>query len=666
MRQNLNWDYYKFVRCKHQKLIGTITKGNMSGSLLKSINSPKDIKQLPVSKLEELCYELREFIIDAVSNNPGHLGASLGAVEITVALHYVFDTPDDKLIWDVGHQAYGHKILTGRRDIFNTNRKKGGISGFPKMSESEYDAFGVGHSSTSISAALGMAEASQRLQLPNRHHIAVIGDGSMTGGMAIEAMNNAGVNNPNLLVILNDNGIAIDKNVGAIKDYLAGIATSKTYNRIRNKIWRLLGGDTKYGENTRAIVKQVGYAVKGSIFKRSNLFEAFNFRYFGPVDGNDVVRLVELLSDLKNIKGPKLLHIITTKGKGLERAEKDPTMYHAPPGKFNKHTGELIKTDPCGSVLPPKYQVVFGKTIIELAEKNNKIVGITPAMPSGSSLDMMMHKMPDRAFDVGIAEQHAVTFAAGMATQGFVPFCNIYSTFFQRAYDQLIHDVALQNLNIVFCLDRAGLVGEDGPTHHGTFDLAYLRGIPNLTISAPMNEAELRNLMFTGQLENKGPFVIRYPRGRGVLPNWKVPFEELPVGKGRKIKDGVEIAILSIGHMGNEVVKACEMLLKNNITPAHYDMRFLKPLDEDMLHEVFKNFNKVITVEDGAVIGGLGSSVLEFMADHDYTAKVVRLGVPDKFIGQGPQEELWKDCGYNDWGIMASAKKLCEKPTCQL
>lgn len=633
----------------------------MSGALLKSIHSPADLRELPESKLEDLCKELRDFIIDAVSNNPGHLGASLGAVEITVALHYVFNTPDDKLIWDVGHQAYGHKILTGRRDLFHTNRKKGGISGFPKMSESEYDAFGVGHSSTSISAALGMAEASQRLGLTERQHIAVIGDGSMTGGMAIEAMNNAGVNHPNLLVILNDNGIAIDKNVGAIKDYLAGIATSETYNRIRNKIWRILGGNTKYGENTRAIVKQVGNAVKGSILRRSNLFEAFNFRYFGPVDGNDVVRLVELLSDLKNIKGPKLLHIITTKGKGLERAEKDPTMYHAPPGKFNKHTGEMLKAEPCTGVLPPKYQVVFGRTIIELAEQNQKIVGITPAMPSGSSLDMMMHKMPDRAFDVGIAEQHAVTFSAGMATQGFIPFCNIYSTFFQRAYDQLIHDVALQNLNVVFCLDRAGLVGEDGPTHHGTFDLVYLRGIPNLTICAPMNEIELRNMMFTGQLENKGPFVIRYPRGRGVLGKWKAPFEELIVGKGRKIKAGKEIAILSIGHIGNEVVKACEILSKDKISPAHYDMRFLKPIDESLLHEVFRQFDKIITVEDGAVTGGLGSAVLEFMSDHDYNAKVVRLGVPDRFIGQGPQEELWKDCGYDADGIVKSTLAFHEK-----
>ncbi len=630
----------------------------MPGALLKTINSPADLKKLPESKLEELCHELREFIIEIISNNPGHLGASLGAIEITVALHYVFDTPNDKLIWDVGHQAYGHKILTGRRDLFYTNRKENGISGFPKMSESEYDAFGVGHSSTSISAALGMAEAAQRLGMPDRHHIAVIGDGAMTGGMAIEAMNNAGVNNPNLLVILNDNGIAIDKNVGAIKDYLAGIATSEAYNIFRNKIWKLLGGNTKYGENTRAIVKQVGNAVKGSILKRSNLFENFNFRYFGPVDGNDIIRLTKLLGDLKNIKGPKLLHIITTKGKGLEMAEKDPTMYHAPPGKFDKHTGKILASDPCTSTLAPKYQVVFGRTIIELAEQNPKIVGITPAMPSGSSLDMMMNKMPDCAFDVGIAEQHAVTFSAGMATQGFVPFCNIYSTFFQRAYDQLIHDVALQKLNVVFCLDRAGLVGEDGPTHHGSFDLAYLRAIPNLTVCAPMNEVELRNMMYTGQLENKGPFLIRYPRGRGVTKDWKRDFKEIEIGKGRQIKAGKGVAILSIGHIGNEAVKACKTLEVENINPAHYDMRFLKPLDEELLHTVFSKFNKIITVEDGTIIGGLGSAVIEFMVENNYHASVVRLGIPDRFIGQAPQEKLWHECGYDAVGIVEGVRRL--------
>ena len=551
----------------------------MSKGLLYKINSPKDLKKLREDQLEGLCFELREFIIEAVSNNPAHLGANLGAVELTVALHYVFDTPDDKLIWDVGHQAYGHKILTGRRDVFHTNRKKGGISGFPNRGESEYDAFGVGHSSTSISAALGMAEASKRLGFPQRQHIAVIGDGSITGGMAIEAMNNAGVNNPNLLVILNDNGIAIDKNVGALKDYLTGITTSKAYNRLRDKVWALLGGNTRYGENTRAIVKQIGNAFKGSILSKSNLFEAFNFRYFGPVDGNDVVKLKKLLGDLKNIQGPKLLHIITTKGKGLEKAEREPTIYHAPPGKFNKKTGELIKNDPCSGVQSIKYQVVFGKTLIELAEKNDKIIGITPAMPTGSSLDLMMNKMPDRVFDVGIAEQHAVTFSAGLATEGMIPFCNIYSSFFQRAYDQTIHDVALQNLNVVFCLDRAGLVGEDGATHHGAFDLAFLRGIPNLTICAPLNEQELRNMMFTAQLPHKGPFVIRYPRGRGVMKYWKTDFAELEVAKGQVIRKGKDVAVISIGHIGNEVIKACEQLEKESVSVHHSDIRFLKPID---------------------------------------------------------------------------------------
>lgn len=630
----------------------------MSATLLSHINSPADLKKLSESQLPQLCTELREFIIDAVSNNPGHLGANLGVVELTVALHWVFNTPHDKLIWDVGHQAYGHKILTGRRDNFHLNRKYNGISGFPKMDESEYDAFGVGHSSTSISAALGMAMAAKMQNNNERNHIAVIGDGAMTGGMALEALNNAGVGNPNLLVILNDNGIAIDKNVGAIKDYLAGIVTSKAYNKLKDKVWLLLGGGTKYGKNTRAIVKQVGNAVKGSILKRSNLFEAFNFRYFGPVDGNDVVRLTKLLGDMKNIPGPKLLHIITTKGKGLPQAEKEPTKYHAPPGAFDKKTGELFKEKPCNGIKPPKYQTVFGRTIIELAEKNEKIIGITPAMPSGSSLDMMMHKMPHRAFDVGIAEQHAVTFAAGMATQGYIPFCNIYSTFMQRAYDQAIHDVALQNLNVVFCLDRAGLVGEDGATHHGAFDLAFLRSIPNMTICAPMNEEELRNMMFTAQLANKGAFAIRYPRGRGVMKKWKMPFTEMQIGRGQMVKDGNDLVIISIGHVGNEAKKACGLLEKDGINAALFNARFLKPLDEDALHLLFKKHNKIITLEDGTVNGGLGSAVLEFMADNNYSARVTRMGIPDRFIGQGSQEELFRECGYDVEGIVAAAKKI--------
>jgi 1-deoxy-D-xylulose-5-phosphate synthase len=628
---------------------------------LPGINSPADLKKLDEDNLPVLCQELRDFIIDAVSNNPAHLGASLGVVELTVALHYVFNTPDDKLIWDVGHQAYGHKILTGRRDVFHTNRKQKGISGFPKRTESEFDPYGVGHSSTSISAALGMAVAARMKNLNNRHHIAVIGDGAMTGGMAIEALNNAGVNNPNLLVILNDNGIAIDKNVGAIKDYLAGIVASKTYNRIKDKVWYLLGGGTRYGENTRAIVKQVGNAVKGSFLKRSNLFEAFNFRYFGPVDGNDVLRMVKLLRDISNIGGPKLLHIITTKGKGLEIAEKQPVIYHAPPSTFNKKTGELITKEPCDHVQSPKYQIVFGRTIIELAEKNPKIIGITPAMPSGCSLDMMMNKMPGRTFDVGIAEQHAVTFAAGMATEGFLPFCNIYSTFMQRAYDQLIHDVALQNLNVVFCLDRAGLVGEDGPTHHGAFDLAYLRSIPNLTICAPMNEQELRNMMFTAQLEHKGPFAIRYPKGRGVMQNWKTPFEELKIGKGRVLKNGKQLAIISIGHIGNEAAKACKALEQEGITATHVDIRFLKPLDKELLISIFEKHDCVITVEDGTVNGGLGSAVIELMNAEGFKLNVARLGIPDRFIEHGTQQQLWHECGYDAEGIFTQAIKMTGK-----
>ncbi|NCU36969.1 1-deoxy-D-xylulose-5-phosphate synthase [Candidatus Falkowbacteria bacterium] len=630
----------------------------MTEKLLQNINSPDDLKKLPESQLQALCGELRRFIIDAVSDNPAHLGANLGAVELTVALHYIFDTPDDKLIWDVGHQAYGHKILTGRRDRFESNRKRGGISGFPKMDESEYDAFGVGHASTSISAALGMAEASQRAGNTSRHHIAVIGDGAMTGGMALEAMNNAGVNNPNLLVILNDNGIAIDKNVGAIKDYLAGIATSPFYNRLKDKVWLMLGGGTKYGHNTRAIVKQVGNAVKGSILRRSNLFEAFNFRYFGPVDGNDVERLVKLLRDIKNIKGPKLLHIVTTKGKGLELAEREPVIYHAPPGKFDRLTGRLVAKKPCDGLKPPKYQVVFGRTMIELAESNPKVLGITAAMPTGTSLDMLMNKMPNRAFDVGIAEQHAVTFAAGLATQGFVPFCVIYSSFLQRAYDQIIHDVALQNLNVVFCIDRAGVVGEDGATHQGSFDLAYLRCVPNMTICAPMNEQELRNMMFTAQLTDKGPWAIRYPRGRGVMKNWKTPFGEIASGTGRKLTDGNDLAILSIGHIGNEAAKAVEMLREEEVEAAHYDVRFLKPLDEKMLHEVFKNFKNIITVEDGVIVGGFGSAVLEFMADHRYSATVVRLGIPDRFVEHGDRNLLIHELGYDAQAIAAAARKL--------
>ncbi|MEI7726175.1 MAG: 1-deoxy-D-xylulose-5-phosphate synthase [Bacteroidota bacterium] len=621
----------------------------VTGPLLSTINLPSDLKKLKLEELPKLCEEIRQFIIEVMSVNPGHLGASLGAVELAVALHYVYEAPFDKIIWDVGHQAYAHKILTGRKGRFETIRSYKGISGFPKMSESEYDAFGVGHSSTSISAALGMAVAAKLSNQTDRHHVAIIGDGAMTGGMAMEALNNAGVSNANLMVILNDNQIAIDKNVGAIKDYLADIVTSRTYNKVRDKIWLALGGGTKYGKNSRAIVKQLGNAVKTTLLRSGNLFEAFNFRYFGPVDGNDVIRLVKLLSDMNDIKGPKLLHIHTVKGKGFEKAEKDQTVYHAP-GVFDKTTG-TIKEDKCQG-LAPKYQVVFGRTIIELAEANPKIVGVTPAMSTGCSLNMMMVKMPDRTFDVGIAEQHAVTFSAGMAASGYIPFCNIYSSFMQRGYDQVIHDVALQKLNVVFCLDRGGLVGEDGATHHGAYDLAYLRCIPNIIVSSPMNEEELRNMMFTAQLKDMGPFAIRYPKGRGVMPKWKTPMVAIEVGTGRMIRDGKHLAIITLGHVGNYAVEACEALEKAGHSVAHYDLRFLKPLDEEMLHAIFSKFDKIITVEDGSVMGGMGSAILEFMADHGYGAKLQRMGVPDLFIEQGSVAELHHECGFDTEGII--------------
>ncbi len=629
------------------------------GTLLSSINTPSDLKKLKENQLPALCREIREFILDETSHNPGHLGASLGTVELSVAIHYVFNTPYDKVIWDVGHQAYAHKILTGRRDLFHTNRKKGGISGFPRMDESEYDAFGTGHSSTSISAALGMAMASALTEDNGRLHIAVIGDGAMTGGMAVEALNNAGVSNANLLVILNDNGIAIDKNVGAIKETLAAMISSKAYNKFKDKVWLLLGGGTRYGKNTRAIVKQIGNAVKSTILRRSNLFEALNFRYFGPIDGNDVIHLAKILRDLQRIQGPKLLHIVTTKGKGFEEAEKNQTTYHSP-GIFDRKTGKLIKQKPGGPV-PLRYQTVFGKTIIELARENEKIVAITPAMPTGSSLNLMMEVMPHRVFDVGIAEQHAVTFSAGLAAQGMIPFCNIYSTFAQRAYDQIIHDVALQKLPVVLCLDRGGLVGEDGATHHGAFDLAYLRAIPNITIASPMNEEELRNMMFTAQMPGHGPFAIRYPKGRGVMPLWETPMKALRVGHGRRTREGNDIALVSIGHVGNYALEACAELEKSGISAAHYDMRFLKPIDEGLLHKVFTSFDHIITIEDGTVVGGLGSALLEFQADHGYQKAIRRLGIPDRFVSHGLQEELHHECGYDTSGIVRTARQMLQK-----
>ena len=629
-----------------------------AGPLLSEINFPADLRKLKVEQLPEVSKELRDYIIDIVSVNGGHFGASLGVVELTVALHYVFNTPDDQLVWDVGHQAYGHKILTGRREIFHTNRIYNGISGFPKRSESEYDTFGVGHSSTSISAALGMAVASRLNKNTKRQHIAVIGDGAMTAGMAFEAMNHGGVEDSNLLIVLNDNCMSIDPNVGALKEYLTDITTSETYNKVKDELWKLLGKISKFGPNAQTIAAKIDNAVKHSLLNQSNLFESLKFRYFGPVDGHDVEKLAKVMSDLKKIPGPKILHCLTVKGKGYELAEKDQTKWHAP-GLFDKISGEIFKPV-INSPQPPKYQDVFGHTIVELAERNSKIVGVTPAMPSGCSLNVMMKAMPDRAFDVGIAEQHAVTFSAGMATQGLIPFCNIYSSFMQRAYDQVVHDVALQKLNVVFCLDRGGLAGADGPTHHGVFDLAYFRCIPNMVVSAPMNEEELRNLMYTAQHENMGPFSIRYPRGNGVMVNWRTPFVAIPVGTGRKLRGGEKVAILSLGHPGNFAATACDDLAKEGIYPAHYDMRFVKPLDTILLHEVFSNYQKIITIEDGCITGGFGSAVAEFMIDNNYSANIVRLGIPDSWIEHGEQKELYQECGFDVEAIKTAVRKCAE------
>jgi 1-deoxy-D-xylulose-5-phosphate synthase len=627
-----------------------------AGPLLSQINNPDDLKKLNKSDLQQVCKELRQFIIDSVSVNGGHFGASLGVVELSVALHYMYNTPDDQLVWDVGHQAYGHKILTGRRDVFHTNRRYGGISGFPKRDESEYDAFGVGHSSTSISAALGMAIASKNLGETYRHHVAVIGDGAMTAGLPFEAMNHAGVSNANILVILNDNNMSIDPNVGALKEYLTDITTSPTYNKLRDDVWKLLG-KLPYPEFQREMAGKLGTSIKGMVSRQSNLFEALGLRYFGPIDGHNVLKLVETIKDLKEIPGPKILHIKTVKGKGYDLAEKDQTLWHAP-GLFDKVTGQINKKV---STVPeaPKYQDVFGHTIVELAEANPLVMGITPAMPSGCSLKIMMEKMPDRAIDVGIAEQHAVTLSAGLATRGMKVFCNIYSSFMQRAYDMVIHDVAIQKLPVIFCLDRGGVVGDDGGTHHGAYDLAYMRCIPNMIVSAPMDEADLRHLMYTAQLpEQNSPFVIRYPRGQGVMPEWRVPMQKMQIGQGRKIQDGEEVAILTIGHVGNFAVNACRSLATEEIIPAHYDMRFVKPLDEAMLHEVGKKFTKIITVEDGTVVGGFGSAVLEFMNAHNYHPTIKMLGIPDRVIEHGKPEELHRECGYDAQGIAETVRTL--------
>jgi 1-deoxy-D-xylulose-5-phosphate synthase len=629
------------------------------GKLLSTINAPEDLKKLGADAMPQVVDELRQYIIDVVSVHGGHFGASLGVVELSVALHYVFNTPYDQLVWDVGHQAYGHKILTGRRDAFPTNRKINGLSGFPKRSESEYDTFGVGHSSTSISAALGMAMASHYKGETDKQHVAVIGDGAMTAGMAFEAMNHAGIEKSNVLIILNDNCMSIDPNVGALKEYLTDITTSHTYNKVRDDVWNLLGKLPVGKSFTRSMASKLTDGLKGMVSSSSNLFEALKLRYFGPIDGHNVQKLIETLQDLKNIPGPKLLHIKTVKGKGYDLAEKDQTKWHAP-GLFDKVTGEIVKKT-FDAPQPPKYQDVFGHTIIELAEANKKVMGVTPAMPSGCSLKYMMEAMPDRAFDVGICEQHAVTLSAGMATQGLRVYCNIYSSFMQRAYDMVVHDVAIQKLPVIFCLDRAGLVGEDGPTHHGCYDVAYMRCVPNMIVSAPMNEQELRNLMYTAQLDkNTLPFSIRYPRGEGVMPNWKTPFEEIQIGKGRKLKDGDDIAILSFGHPGNFATQAIRDVRNEGINPAHYDMRFAKPIDEEMLHEVFAKFSKIITIEDGTVVGGFGTAVLEFMAANNYNAQVKIMGIPDELVEHGTPKQLYDLIGLDANGIAKTLREMAE------
>ncbi len=634
-----------------------------AGSFLEKIEIPADLREnFKPEELEQVCKDLRQFIVDVVSEKGGHFGASLGVIELTVALHYIFNTPEDQIVWDVGHQAYGHKILTGRRKNFHTNRKYKGLSGFPKRSESEYDAFGVGHSSTSISAALGMAVGARLNADRNKHHIAVIGDGALTAGLAFEGLNHAGIEDSNMLVILNDNCMSIDPNVGALKEYLTDITTSHTYNKVKDEVWNLLGQISKFGPNAQAVAQKVENAIKSAILKQSNLFESLNFRYFGPVDGHNVEHLTKVLADLKDIPGPKLLHCVTRKGAKYEPSELgSPTKWHAP-GLFNKETGEILKTEEKNDgPKPQRFQDVFGQTIIDLAKQNRRIVGVTPAMPTGCSLKMMMEQMPDRAFDVGIAEQHAVTFSAGMATSGLIPFCNIYSSFMQRAYDQVVHDVALQNLHVIFCLDRGGLVGADGPTHHGVFDLAYMRSIPNMVVAAPMDEVDLRNMMYTASEKHNGPFSIRYPRGTGSISDWKKEFSEVAIGKGRKLKSGEDIALLSVGAIGTEAQKGITKVEKKGISVAHYDMRFVKPLDETMLHEIFGRFKAVITVEDGTIQGGFGSAVIEWMTEQGYHSKVTRLGIPDRWIDHGTQAELYAECGYDADSIAAQVSEEIDR-----
>lgn len=628
--------------------------------LLETIHYPSDLRKLEIEQLTEVCRELRQDIIDELSCNPGHFAASLGVVELTVALHYVFDTPYDRLVWDVGHQAYGHKILTGRKEVFSTNRKYQGIRPFPSPEESEYDTFACGHASNSISAALGMAVSAKKLGEENRHVVAIIGDGSMSGGLAFEGLNNASSTPNDLLIILNDNEMSIDRSVGGMRQYLLNLNTNQEYNRMRFKLSKMFEKWGLLNDKTRKSIIRFNNSLKSMLSQQQNIFEGMNIRYFGPVDGHDVKELVRTLSILKNMKGPKLLHIHTVKGKGFQPAEKAATIWHAP-GKFDKNTGQRLITDTEG--MPPLFQEVFGNTLLELAEKNERIVGVTPAMPTGCSMNILMKAMPDRAFDVGIAEGHAVTFSGGMAKEGLIPFCNIYSAFMQRAYDNIIHDVALLKLNVVICLDRAGLVGEDGPTHHGMFDMVCLRTVPNLTIAAPYDEHELRRLMYTAQLPDKGPFIIRYPRGRGRLTDWKCPLVEIEIGKGRKLKEGKDLAVLSIGTIGNSAADAIAQVEAENpdISVAHYDLRFVKPLDEQLLEEVAAKFSRIITVEDGAVTGGVGSAVFEYMSEHNHTPHIRRIGLPDHFVEHGAVDILHHICGTDNEGIAKAIREELSK-----
>lgn len=630
-------------------------KESLKESLLDKINLPCDLRQLPVEALPQVCDELRQVIIREMSDNPGHFASSLGVVELTVALHYVFNTPFDRIVWDVGHQASGHKILTGRRKQFHTYRHLGGLRPFPSPDESEYDTFSCGHASNSISAALGMAVAAHQKGETQRRVVAVIGDGSMSGGLAFEGLNNVSSTPNDLLIILNDNNMSIDHSVGGLKHYLHQLHTSPTYNRIRFQTAQRLFRWGVLNDERRKRIIRFNNSLKSLLTNQRNIFEGLDIRYFGPSDGHNVVELVETLRSIKDMQGPKLLHIHTVKGKGFGPAERDATEWHAP-GRFNPETGEQIKSEAAG--LPPKYQDVFGQTLLELARADERIVGVTPAMPTGCSMNLLMHEMPERAFDVGIAEGHAVTFSGGMAKDGLIPFCNIYSSFAQRAYDHIIHDVALQRLHVVFCWDRAGLVGQDGPTHHGAFDLAALRPIPNLTISSPMNEHELRRLMFTASRDGMGPFVIRYPRGRGVLTDWRCPLESVEVGTGRLLREGSDIAVLSLGPVGNTVEKALQEMADEGIHVAHYDMRFLKPIDETILNHVGRSFRCIVTVEDGTVRGGLGSAVLEYMADHDMHPTVRRLGLPDLFVEHGTPDELYHIVGIDKDGIQNTINAL--------